>query len=376
MEPYRQALRLGIPLIAGCLLLIGFLTSRQIQSLVTGELEFQQRVRESRQTQGLVILSLVLTAIAGAIVTVRVRSEVQRRALSEDAMRAALQQVDERVRQRTTELSQANEHLKVALAARDEALGREQQARATAERANRLKDQFLATVSHELRTPLNAIVGWACVLKTGSVKPAETAQAIEAIERNAHAQTALIAQLLDVSRMMQGHFALAKARTDIRRAVDAAVDAAGPQLKTKALTIAYARPTSELPVMGDDERLQQLASHLLSNAVKFTPQGGHIGVTLREDARVAELSVRDTGEGIDAELLPHLFEPFSQGRTREMRRGLGLGLALVKELVDRHGGTVTAHSEGFGKGSAFTVRIPLAIDPAIKPATEPTQQPI
>jgi signal transduction histidine kinase len=235
-----------------------------------------------------------------------------------------------------------------------------------------LKNRFLASVSHELRTPLNAIIGWAHVLKIGAVRPPDTAHAIEAIERNALAQTTLITQLLDLSHMTQGRFSLAKARTDLRRAVDAAVRSVSPMSTAKGLILNYAAPPSELIVMGDEERLEQIASHLMANAVKFTPSGGSVDVALTHDDGVAKLSVRDTGEGIDADLLPHVFEPFSQGHTRAMRRGAGLGLALVKELVDRHCGTVTAHSKGPGKASTFTVRLPIATSTTVEVAQQPT----
>jgi signal transduction histidine kinase len=289
----------------------------------------QQRLRETRQMQALVVLSLVLTSIAAAA-AFHMRSEIRRWQQSEEGVRAL------------------------------------------AERAVELKNRFLASVSHELRTPLNAIIGWAHVLKIGAVRPPDTAHAIDAIERNALAQTTLITQLLDLSHMTQGRFSLAKARTDLRRAVDAAVRSVSPMSTAKGLILNYAAPPSELIVMGDEERLEQIASHLMANAVKFTPSGGSVDVALTHDDGVAKLSVRDTGEGIDADLLPHVFEPFSQGHTRAMRRGAGLGLALVKELVDRHCGTVTAHSKGPGKGSTFTVRLPIATSTTVEVAQQPT----
>jgi signal transduction histidine kinase len=272
----------------------------------------RQRVGQARQMQGLIVLALVLTSIASAIIALNVRNET-----------------------------------------------------------NEIKNRILATVSHELRTPLNAIIGWAAALKRGVVKPPEAEHAIEAIERNAKAETALIAELLDLSHIMRGRLMLMQAPTDLRQAVDAAVREVVPLAKASGLTLNYAAPSGELPVLGDAERLQQIASHLLSNAVKFTPSGGRVEVSLAQRNQTAELVVRDTGEGIDLRRLPELFEPFYQGDTRAMRKGLGIGLALVKELVDRHSGTLTVQSEGPGRGSTFIVGLPVLAATEARNAQQP-----
>jgi signal transduction histidine kinase len=296
-------------------------------------------------------------------VTLQVRNEVRRRGESEAAVRETLRQVDERVKQRTSELSLANQQLQEALDERAKALGRERKARAAAERANQLKDQFLATVSHELRTPLNAIIGWTHVLKLGALKPAEVEHALSAIDRNAKAQTQLIADLLDVSRMTQGRLILERVPTNLREVVDVAVEKMRPAIQAKGLTLQYQSGESHVPVLGDAGRLQQVVRNLLSNALKFTKEG-QIEVELLSDGAFAELRVRDTGEGIPPDMLPQIFEPFVQGRTDAKRTGLGLGLAIVRDVVGLHGGTVRVMSEGAGTGALLIVRIPMMRVPA------------
>jgi PAS domain S-box-containing protein len=238
----------------------------------------------------------------------------------------------------------------------------EQRSRASAEAANRSKDEFLATLSHELRTPLNAILGWTVMLRADQVPPQGRERALAAIERNARAQRQLIEDLLDISRIITGKLRLDAAPLDLATAVEAAVDAMRPAAQTKQLTMDVAlEPT---PVTGDAERLQQVASNLVSNAVKFTPAGGRIDVRLRRVGPDAELVVRDTGAGIAADVLPHIFDRFRQADSSITREygGLGLGLSLVKHLVELHAGTVAAESAGLGAGATFTVRIPMGRD--------------
>jgi PAS domain S-box-containing protein len=237
-----------------------------------------------------------------------------------------------------------------------------------AESANRMKDEFLATVSHELRTPLNAILGWASMLKAGALGPAKQEQALATIERNARAQARLVDDLLDVSRVLRGEFALATGVVELGRVAEAALDAVRPAAEAKGVRLEAALGEGAA-VLGDAGRLQQVAWNLLSNAVKFTPSGGRARVVVRQAGSHAEFEVDDTGEGIAPEFLPHVFEPFRQQDGSITRRagGLGLGLSIVRSLVELHGGVVEAHSPGPGRGARFVVRLPTAL-PRAEPA--------
>lgn len=250
------------------------------------------------------------------------------------------------------------------LAERAAALEREQQARAEAERANQLKDDFLATVSHELRTPLNAIVGWVHVLRTGVLAPTDAHRAVEAIERNARAQARVVDDLLDVSRMMHGGLTLSVAPCDLRGVVGSVLETLEPATEAKHLTVDVQADVSEVVVRGDVARLKQVVWNLVSNAVKFTPKEGRVSVDVHRIGSRAVLTIADSGEGIDPAFLPHVFDPFRQGPSQSMRAGLGLGLAIVHELVGLHGGSIVAQSLGRGRGAAFTVSLPLEGSPA------------
>jgi PAS domain S-box-containing protein len=251
--------------------------------------------------------------------------------------------------------------LHLALDERAVALEKAETARRVAEEASHLKDEFLATASHELRTPLNAIVGWVHVLQTGALGSDEQRrQAITAIERNARIQTRLIEDLLDVSRMIQGCVSLRVAPLDLRTAIEFAVETISHTAAAKDITVDIVLPDDVVPVIGDDHRLQQVTWNLLSNSVKYTPRGGRVKISLSCSRGRAIISVVDSGEGIDPSFLPHVFEPFRQGQSRTMRSGLGLGLAIVRRLVDLHGGRISAASDGDGKGATFTVSLPLA----------------
>lgn len=239
-------------------------------------------------------------------------------------------------------------------------LALETDARRSAEEANRLKDEFLATVSHELRTPLNAMMGWAHLLRAGRLSEEKRERALETIERNARAQAKLIEDLLDTSRILAGKLNLQVALVDIHTIVAQAVETVLPSAEAKEIALDTVLG-SERFVMGDAHRLQQVAWNLLSNAVKFTPRGGRIHVRVEALGGRLELSVSDSGQGISEEFQPHVFERFRQadGGTTRAQGGLGLGLAIVRQLVELHGGTVTVISEGAGRGSRFTVRLPL-----------------
>jgi signal transduction histidine kinase/CheY-like chemotaxis protein len=238
-------------------------------------------------------------------------------------------------------------------------------AREEAEAANRAKDQFLATLSHELRTPLNAIVGWVRMLRAGQLDREKSERAVQAIERNAEAQVQLVEDLLDLVRISTGKLRLALRPVDLAAVIERAVDVVRPSADAKGVRLQVTLGHRAGPVMGDGDRLQQVIWNLLSNAIKFTPRGGRVQVFLvRVDSHV-EIRVSDSGVGIPADLLPHLFERFRQGTSGAARpHGLGLGLALVKHLVEQHGGQVTAHSPGQGQGASFTVELPVMVQAA------------
>ena len=230
-----------------------------------------------------------------------------------------------------------------------------------AQEASQLKEEFLATVSHELRNPLNAILGWSRMLRSGQVPQEEVARTLDTIERNALAQTQLIDDLLDVSRIITG-----KLRMDVRPAdpnlfIEAAIEAVKPAAEAKGVRLQRVMDTSSVSVPGDPIRLQQVVWNLLSNAIKFSDRGGRVQVRLERVNSHVEIIVNDTGQGIAAEFLPHVFDRFRQAdqRTTRQHGGMGLGLAIVKNLVELHGGTVRAASPGAGQGSTFTVRLPV-----------------
>ncbi len=241
------------------------------------------------------------------------------------------------------------------------------QARREAERAARLKDQFLAMVSHELRTPLNAMLGWADMLRRHMVPEAQRERALASIYTNARRQGQLIDELLDVSRIISGKLSLERSSVDLHRAVAAAVEAVHTSAEAKRIRIATSVEPSLGALSADPNRLQQILGNLLSNAVKFTPNGGTILVGgSRVDAETVELHVTDTGKGISAEFLPWIFEPFRQEDSSSTRRhgGLGLGLAIAKHLVELHGGSIAASSPGDGQGATFRVRLHAPSGPA------------
>jgi signal transduction histidine kinase/ActR/RegA family two-component response regulator len=231
--------------------------------------------------------------------------------------------------------------------------------------ANRMKDEFLMTVSHELRTPLTAIYGWARMLVTGQIRDDQRQRAIETIERNAQAQTQLVNDLLDVSRAVSGKLRLDVQTVDLSHVVLAAIDSMQPAADAKGIRLQPTLDPDAGPVTGDRDRLLQIVWNLLSNAIKFTPRDGHVRITLARRDDHVELIVADTGSGIVGDFLPHVFDRFRQadaGTTRQ-HGGLGLGLAIVRHLVELHGGSVTVDSAGEGRGTTFRVLIPLTMAP-------------
>ena len=268
-------------------------------------------------------------------------------------------------------LEQSRLELEVALAEREASLARERAARADAkrareeaERASRTKDEFLATLSHELRTPLSAILGWSQILGRGASKPDVVAEGLRTIERNARAQTQIIEDLLDMSRIISGKVALDARPIDLGDVVRAAIETVRPTAAAKRIDVRIAAaPTERFPATGDFNRLQQVFWNLLSNAVKFTPREGTVAVAIGLQHSLWQVDVSDTGEGMSPEFLPYVFDRFRQADASTTRKygGLGLGLSIVKQLVELHGGAVRARSDGLGRGSTFTASLPVRI---------------
>ncbi len=285
------------------------------------------------------------------------------------------------------ELVAAKEEIARQRDERDTLLNSERAARTEVERAGRMKDEFLSTLGHELRTPLNAISGWVQLLRRGNLSPADQAKAYETIGRNTRAQTELIEDLLDMSRIISGKVRLDIQTVDLSALIAGAVDSVQPTAQAKGITLDHILDPLPGPIVCDPARLQQVLWNLISNAVKFTPRGGRVRVTLeRIDSRV-EISVSDSGIGIGPAFLPYVFDRFRQVDASSTRHhgGLGLGLAIVKQLVEMHGGRVRASSLGEGHGSTFTVSLPVrtlaapgprGANPAAVPRELPTFSPL
>ena len=278
--------------------------------------------------------------------------------LRETALRAREEAAQARseLEQLMAQMREANERLVVVTV-------RAQTMTEDAEEANHLKDEFLATVSHELRTPLNAILGWARMLGSTQLPPDRAGHAIATIERNASALAHIIEDLLDVSRIVAGTLHLTPQPVDLVAVAQAALDAVRPLAATKNVELAFSPDLEALePVSGDAGRLQQVIWNLLANAIKFTPAGGRVAVFVERSNDDMAVRVVDTGQGISPDFLPHVFERFRQadGATTRRHTGLGLGLAIVRQLVELHEGTVHAASEGVGRGATFIVRLPIS----------------
>ncbi|HEY2294591.1 MAG TPA: response regulator [Thermoanaerobaculia bacterium] len=319
-------------------------------------------------------------AVQNAIEKVALRRKVEERtaelAEANAALRRMYDELEVLVAQRTAQLSVANEDLKREIRVREWAeqerarlLVLEQQARKQAEEANRTKDEFLATLSHELRTPLNAILGWVQVLRSGKLDPTAASRALETIERNSRVQAQLIADLLDVSRIITGKLRLDFKPVDLRRIIDAALDSVRPAADAKGIQLEVSIAPLASPVLGDADRLQQVIWNLLSNSIKFTSRGGRVEVRLREADANAVIRVSDTGIGIRPDFLPYVFDRFRQaeGSITRTHGGLGLGLSIVRHLIELHGGTAEVESAGEGEGATFTVRLPLRAELAEDP---------
>ena len=315
---------------------------------------------------------LVKGRIDGPLLLQAVRYAIERKLVQED-LRLAKTDLERRVEERTAELRDINTQLQREITVRTlaqqqaaELLQREQAARLMVEGANRSKDEFLAILSHELRTPLNAILGWAEILRGGEASRAEVREGVEIIERNARAQARLVEDVLEVSRIICGKVRLNVVPLDLAAVVDAALTSARPTASAKGITLSREVEPMDRLISGDPDRLQQVVWNLLANAIKLTPRGGQVRVRLRLLGDSVEIQVKDTGIGIKKDFLPYVFERFRQSDASSTRShgGLGLGLSIARHLVEMHGGTVSAASEGEGRGAVFTVLLPLAAFPA------------
>jgi len=279
-----------------------------------------------------------------------------------DAVRRLREELVSELIRRTEIIAASNSDLRLASVEREKALETERSARAESERVSRMKDDFVATLSHELRTPLNAILGWSQLLKRHSNLSTEVGNGVEVIERNARAQAQMIEDLLDMSRVISGKLRLDLQDTHLPSIVNAALDTVKLTASTKGVRIEMMiDPLTNVRTTGDPQRLQQVVWNLLSNAVKFTPQGGKVQVFLERIDSHVELSISDTGQGIEPAFLPYVFDRFRQAESSTSRKygGLGLGLSIVRSLVELHGGTVRAFSRGVNLGSLFTVSLPV-----------------
>src|SRR6185295_13836823 len=279
---------------------------------------------------------------------------------------ASLEQT-EAARLHVEELSRYIGELQRSEEARGQLLLRAERARSEAEAANRIKDEFLATLSHELRTPLTSLLGWSSVLREGQRDAKILAQGLEAIDRNARVQAQLIDDLLDVSRIVSGKLNLVVRPLDIASVARAAINVVQPAADAKGITLDYYAEPGLGAISADSARVHQIIWNLLSNAVKFTPHGGKISLRVEQDETDARVTVKDSGQGIDPEFLPRVFDRFRQADSSTTRSfgGLGLGLAIVRHLVELHGGTVSAHSDGVNKGATFSATFPLIADRSV-----------
>lgn len=300
---------------------------------------------------------------------VALQSQVTERLRVEAELKVYQTQLEHLVTERTNELMQTNTTLQEEISERKRIeqertrlLAREQAARSEAEQANRIKDEFLAVLSHELRTPMNPILGWSKLLLSNRLDPAKSREAIETIERNAKLQMQLIDDLLDISRILSGKLSLNASPVDLNSSLSAALETLRLATEAKSLQIQTTPSSMPIWVVGDDTRLQQVIWNLLSNAIKFTPIGGQIEIHLTQTETHAQIQIKDTGKGIHPDFLPYVFDHFRQedGAITRKFGGLGLGLAIVRRIVELHGGTIRAESLGDSQGATFTVQIPCA----------------
>jgi signal transduction histidine kinase len=318
----------------------------------------------SARLQGLVSEPVMALAKTASDVSSRGDYSLRAKRTTDDELGVlvdAFNGVLERVESREKELSAANEELRREVAERKRAEQERAELLVREREANRLKDEFLATLSHELRTPLNAILGWTKLLRANAVPQPGIDRALEKVERNAQIQSRLVEDLLEVSRITSGKIHLEMRTVDLIAIVTTAVDSIRPTAEARGVAIHRQFVSSSVPTVGDPDRLQQVIWNLLSNAVKFTPADGRVTIHVERHAQYDEIRVSDTGIGIDPSFLPSVFDTFRQADASSTRAhgGLGLGLSIVKRLVDMHGGAVEARSEGLNAGATFTVRLPV-----------------
>jgi PAS domain S-box-containing protein len=299
--------------------------------------------KDGRQLNVSVTISPIKDSSGRVVGASKVARDITERKKSEKALKEAMQQAESANRERL------------------QLLDSERDARSQAERANRLKDEFLATLSHELRTPLNAVLGWTNILQRGNIQSEELKQGLESIERNARIQAQIIEDLLDMSRIISGKVRLEVQETDLSAVLDESIETLRVTAEAKSVRLRAVLDPSAGPISGDPNRLRQVFWNILHNAIKFTPKGGEVQVRLERVGSQVEVNVSDSGEGIAPDFLPYIFDRFQQGDASTTRRhgGLGLGLAIVKQLVELHGGNVRVKSDGIGQGAVFTVRLPL-----------------
>jgi PAS domain S-box-containing protein len=321
---------------------------REILSRIRGGERFDhfetiRLAKDGRQLNVSITVSPIKDSLGHVIGASKVARDITERKQAEKALKKAIEEAEAANRERLYLLDS------------------EREARSEAERASRMKDEFLATLSHELRTPLNAVLGWANILLLGNLQGEELKQALETIERNARLQAQIIEDLLDMSRIISGKICLDVQRIDLSAVLNESIATLRATAEAKGVRLQVKVDLFTGPISGDSDRLQQVFCNLLNNAIKFTPKNGKVQVLLKRVNSHVEVSVIDTGEGIPPDFLPYVFDRFQQGDPSTTRRhgGLGLGLSIVKQLVEMHGGNVHAKSGGIGQGATFTVRLPL-----------------
>ncbi len=309
---------------------------------------------------------LIIGSIAGilclGLVNIIVVSEIKRRRTAEISLVDANASLEGRIKARTAQLELANISLQESGREREKLLASERAARREAEVATRLREEFMATVSHELRTPLNSILGWARLMKDGELDDNQMAKAVSTIIKNSETQNRLIEDLIDVARIISGKLELEMGEVNVEELIQSSIETVKPSSNAKGLSINFETQNGAGTkiIAGDKDRLRQIVWNLLANAVKFTPEGGKIDVALLSSNGHLEIKVIDNGAGISPEFLPSVFERFRQDRaTFKKSGGLGLGLAVVRNLTEMHGGSVSAYSEGENKGSTFSVKFPM-----------------
>jgi len=323
----------------------------------------QQRELAADEKAAYTIWILILSSLAGIIslglANLTVLSEIKKRRVAQNQLMQLNEGLERNVEDRTVELKRANEKLLEVGLERESILYSEKEARQEAEIANRLRDEFMATVSHELRTPLNSILGWARLMKNGSLDDAQAEKALSTIIKNSETQNRLIEDLLDVARVISGKLELDLVQLDPADVVSESIETVRPSANAKNIRIVMDNAPSNAMIEGDRNRLIQVFTNLLGNAIKFSRDGTTVHVSMHEVGESVITRIQDEGRGISEDFLPLVFERFRQDvNNKSNNGGLGLGLAIVRNLVEMHGGSVSAESDGQNKGSVFTVVLP------------------